>query len=146
MTVKKKFCLKGHLMSETRESYGKGDSHCRICSRNNSSNYRKKYPEMMRKSLRKSILKRFYGLSVKEYDERLKKNKGVCEICGKKNKGVDKRTGFKRRLCVDHDHRTKKIRGLLCSCCNTAIGLLAENPVLFSKVIIYLKRWKMNKQ
>ena len=45
-----------------------------------------------------------------------------------------------RRLCIDHDHNTKVIRGLLCTWCNQAIGQLRESPELFRKALFYLEK------
>ena len=49
-------------------------------------------------------------MTVKKYANLLKKQKGVCAICGKPPKGL--------KLAVDHDHKTGRIRGLLCAYCN----------------------------
>jgi len=54
-----------------------------------------------------------YGLTIGEYDALLKRQKGRCAIC--------RRPPKKRRLYVDHDHATKKIRGLLCASCNSSL-------------------------
>jgi hypothetical protein len=53
------------------------------------------------------------GLSVEEYDAMLKAQGGGCAICGNPPKT--------RRLDVDHDHKTGKVRGLLCHRCNRAL-------------------------
>lgn len=58
---------------------------------------------------------------------------GRCAICGKSYKDES------QMLAVDHDHKTGKIRGLLCRKCNFAIGLLQENPVFLLKALLYLK-------
>lgn len=55
---------------------------------------------------------------------------GTCMICGKKPK--------KRRLHLDHCHTTGKIRGALCSNCNSAIGKLQESPTLFQNALNYI--------
>ena len=55
-----------------------------------------------------------------------------CAICGAKPKG--------RRLAVDHDHKTGKIRGLLCMPCNTALGKFRDDPKLLRKAIKYLEK------
>lgn len=54
-----------------------------------------------------------------------------CEICGDKGK---KRNG----IVLDHNHKTKKFRGWLCSNCNTAIGLVQENTNILKSIISYL--------
>ena len=75
-------------------------------------------------------LKKEYGISIEEYDERLKKQNGCCAICLKQPS--------KKRLAVDHSHSTGKIRGLLCSNCNTAIGKFKDDKSLLAKAIDYL--------
>jgi hypothetical protein len=56
-------------------------------------------------------LKTRYGLTVEEIDAMLAAQGGVCAICRKPPK----------RRCVDHDHQTMRVRGILCNRCN--IGL-----------------------
>ena len=66
-------------------------------------------------------LKTKYGLTIDDYEELYRKQKGKCAICG-----TAERSRRNQRLCVDHDHKTGKIRGLLCDNCNRGIGLLKE--------------------
>lgn len=66
-------------------------------------------------SWRDGWLKRKFGISSEEYDIMLEKQNGVCAICGGKTK---------RRLAVDHDHQTGKVRGLLCGACNPHLAWL----------------------
>jgi|694.fasta_scaffold119457_6 hypothetical protein len=54
-----------------------------------------------------------------------------CLICGRKPR--------KRPLAVDHDHKTGKIRGLLCGTCNTGMGHLQDSPELLEKAAAYLR-------
>lgn len=75
---------------------------------------------------------RNYGITAEHYAEMLKAQKGRCAIC----QSAD--TGPKRRMCVDHDHKTKKVRGLLCSNCNIAIGLFKENGVTIRSALFYI--------
>jgi hypothetical protein len=79
-------------------------------------------------------LKRHYGLSVVEYESLLVKQNGLCAICGKPQSDPRKNG----RLCVDHDHDTNEIRGLLCSNCNTALGLMKDDIHRLAKAIEYL--------
>lgn len=64
----------------------------------------------------KSNLKIKYGLSGSDYVEMYKKQNGVCYFCRKKN--------GKKRLAVDHDHVTGRVRGLLCDGCNINLGVI----------------------
>lgn len=65
---------------------------------------------------------RQYGISVERYEALLAEQGGTCAICQLPERYVDARTGRTRRLAVDHDHKTGKVRGLLCGSCNQAVG------------------------
>jgi hypothetical protein len=78
---------------------------------------------------RNSLL-RNYNLPYEEYSRMVEDQNGKCAICLE----LPSRT----HLDVDHNHATGKIRQLLCSRCNTAIGLLKESQELFQKATEYL--------
>ena len=67
--------------------------------------------------------------------EEYKKYPQECNICGSKEEG----RGFK--MNVDHDHKTGKVRGLLCNSCNRGLGLLGEDNL--EKAILYLNQSKV---
>ncbi len=77
-------------------------------------------------------LERIYGITMENYLALYDEQGGVCAIC--------KKSITKKRLCVDHDHKTGKIRGLLCSYCNTGIGLFRDDLALLNSAIKYLGR------
>lgn len=81
-------------------------------------------------------LRSTYGISLETYQILLDIQNKVCAICGKEEPNKKYKT-----LGVDHNHNTGQIRGLLCTKCNTAIGLLNEDLDLINKVIIYLKKY-----
>ena len=56
---------------------------------------------------------RKYGLTPEQYQRMVDESNGLCMIC---------KRAPARGLCIDHDHRTKKVRGLPCSNCNSGIG------------------------
>lgn len=85
--------------------------------------------------VRKSNLKRMYGLSEKDYAALLTVQKGGCAICFSAPPVV----GRVKHLHVDHDHKTGGVRGLLCSRCNTALGLFEEDENRMLRAIAYLK-------
>ncbi len=70
-----------------------------------------------------------YGLSLQEANALCDKG---CQICGKKSTG-------KRSLHIDHDHRSGKVRGVLCAGCNTAIGKLGDSVEGLKAAIRYLE-------
>lgn len=86
---------------------------------------------------RRANLKRSFGITTEKYDQMFKAQKGLCKLCRKPEPGT--RNGKRKMLAVDHDHETGKIRGLLCSKCNTALGLLDDSPELLEAAIVYLK-------
>jgi len=81
--------------------------------------------------IRNSNLRHRFRLTVAEYA--LLAANG-CNICGL----AVNPSG--RRLGVDHDHATGRVRGVLCHACNLAIGLLQESPERFAKALDYLQR------
>lgn len=85
-------------------------------------------------------LKKSYQMTLDEYDYLLEKQNHVCAICKRPERRKEARTDVLRRLAVDHCHKTNKVRGLLCSDCNTAIGLLQDDVNILQEAIIYLRR------
>lgn len=77
-------------------------------------------------------LKRFYNLTQQEYDVKLIAQKGLCAIC---------RVPCEKLLGVDHDHATKKARGLLCDLCNRGLGMFKESPQVLRRALNYLAAW-----
>ena len=73
----------------------------------------------------------------------LKEQAYRCKICRKvmsNEWALDKRKGRKRtEICVDHDHKTGKVRGLLCHSCNTVIGHAKDDVSILNSAIVYLK-------
>jgi cell fate (sporulation/competence/biofilm development) regulator YlbF (YheA/YmcA/DUF963 family) len=90
---------------------------------------------------RRYTLKRCFGITVYEYEEMYKSQNGKCNICGKEETSYDKKQGVLRRLSVDHDHKTGKVRGLLCSNCNLAIGKMNEDISILKSAIEYLEKY-----
>lgn len=88
---------------------------------------------------RRRYLKHKYGISLDEY-ERLLKDQGGCGICGvtENTSGTPALNGTVLNFCVDHDHNTGEVRGLLCSKCNRGLGFFEDSKDLLSKAIKYL--------
>jgi len=85
--------------------------------------------------IREQVVKRLYGLNVEEFLALLVHQDGGCAIC---EKPLD--TDDHKGIHVDHDHATGKVRGLLCSSCNTGLGLLKDNAAVVKRALAYLKR------
>jgi hypothetical protein len=76
---------------------------------------------------------RMYGIDVPDYERILEEQGGGCYVCGKKPTD-------RRALDIDHDHNTGKVRGLLCSKHNRAIGLMGDDLLILIKALEYLVR------
>lgn len=114
----------------------KGRKCCKLCSEI-AKQKRPKYihpdPERQKRERKNNQLKFFYKITLEDYNKMFKEQEGKCKIC---NKSVDE---FKKGLVVDHCHETGKIRGLLCTNCNTGIGSLGDNIYILQRSIEYLK-------
>lgn len=66
-------------------------------------------------------IKKRYGLTLEGYNEKLKQQNYICAICGKKEKVKGRRNKNPISLAIDHNHKTKFIRGLLCNYCNRCL-------------------------
>lgn len=75
-----------------------------------------------------------YGMTDEDYSKLLSAQDNSCGIC--KRKAADVVLG----LCVDHDHATKKVRGLLCRKCNAALGGFGDSIELLNAASAYLLR------
>lgn len=84
----------------------------------------------MAESPRAGHLRRTYGITEAQYDVLLKFQGGKCFIC--------RRPPAKRRLEVDHDHKSGLIRGLLCWFCNKKVIGSATDPAIFARATEYL--------
>ena len=67
---------------------------------------------------RNSALRRYYGITIADYNAMLEEQRGCCALCGKP---------VGEKLAVDHDHTTGRVRGLLCILCNSLLGWYERN-------------------
>lgn len=80
---------------------------------------------------RNSVYLREYGITIEEYNKLFSKQNGVCAICGQESKN--------KRLHIDHNHGSGKVRGLLCNGCNRALGWFGDNISILKSAIQYLE-------
>jgi len=78
--------------------------------------------------------KKLYGLESGEYNRLFKQQGGRCKVC------TSHQSELRQSLCVDHDHTTGEVRGLLCNSCNRGIGYFQDSPEILRSAIDYLKR------
>ena len=84
---------------------------------------------------RESVMCRKYGITLNDLAAMIKESGNKCQIC---------RTPFSNivgnRRCIDHCHKTNKVRGLLCGPCNKLLGDAKDNPAILQAAAQYLKR------
>ncbi len=119
-------------------------SRCKGCVRkwyeeNRPRFQKKKWDNYIRNPLkvRDNKLRTKFGITLEQYNELSNRQSNVCAVCFKPE--VVKRKDKLKTLAVDHCHETGKIRGLLCSKCNMAIGLVKDNVDTLLKMVDYLK-------
>ncbi len=149
---KKKFCSKCNEtknLSDFSKHKQTGDGHnswCRKCVSIVDKAYRKSHPEkapvlaLRAKKWRQGHpqwqlrynLRHHYKMLTGQYRQLLSEQHNRCKLC----KVTFSET---KRPCVDHNHTTGKIRGLLCSKCNRGLGCFNDNIETFEAAVEYLK-------
>ena len=78
----------------------------------------KKYNKENPLKRKNAVLKNVYGITLVQYNEMFETQEGKCAICQRHQNELT------RTLCVDHDHKTNKVRALLCVTCNTDVSVV----------------------
>ena len=120
-----KECVKCHKVKPLSEFYFRKDNNtyraeCKEC--------RKSY-ERLKKT----------GWSPEDYEYAWYRQEGKCAICG-----CELGTSRYTKPAADHDHKTGKLRGILCTQCNTALGLMKDSPYRLESAIRYLEEHGSN--
>ena len=109
--------------------------------------YREKWPEKLREKRRqvwrdwnkaKGRYLGRYGIDIAAYNALLAQQLGLCAIC--------RNPPAKKRLGVDHDHATGRVRGLLCDSCNVGIGRLGDTLAGVERAASYLQAHERRQQ
>ena len=111
---------------------GRRHSACKECDKTRVKARHKNNPERTRNN----DLKRNYGITLQEHTNMFEQQNGLCAIC--KGEG----DGRWKKLCVDHDHTTGKVRQLLCRNCNMVLGQVGDNIHILRSMIEYLQKHK----
>lgn len=157
-------CKWCNIEKSSEDFYAKGGNKCKACRKLSDIEYRKinrnrlkekqrskyavdpdKYREYARKyreknkdklkaSQRGKWLRLKYKISEEQYNVLFRSQQGVCAIC--------EREPENENLSVDHCHITGEVRGLLCSRCNVAIGILGDTSIGVRKALEYLESWE----
>ena len=154
LDVSEKTCTKCNETKSLKDYYFKKDKKgnkktraiCKLChaeynknwEKNNkdkaaaiTKRYRHKYPD----KTRAIALKRYFDMTLEELNQIEKEQNTSCMICKIHQDDLGE------RLCVDHDHETKNVRGILCRRCNLGLGQFKDDVKLLKSAIKYLKKY-----
>lgn len=105
----------------------------------NKAVYAQKWRNANPEKVKNADLKKMFGITLQDYQRMAEVQNHRCAICGELETGTDKQ-GVPRRMPVDHCHATGKIRELLCSACNKALGGFRDRPDLLRKAAEYVEK------
>jgi hypothetical protein len=126
-------CRKSKLVaafSKSKNAYDGRHPQCKQCTSDGA--------KLNRAKSKARALKRFYGMTETEYQTMLDQQGGVCAICQRTETRMQ--NGSIVHLSVDHDHKTGKIRALLCYRCNSGLAHFREDTALLEGAVAYLKK------
>ncbi|HEC62410.1 MAG TPA: hypothetical protein ENI27_09215 [bacterium] len=152
--MKTKICTKCKQERLVEKFYGNKrardgyDCWCKLCHKEHSLEYYRQNRAWICKRQRKRHLingdyqlrydlHRHFNITLEQYNAMLHYQNGKCAIC--ECSETHTCNGKIKRLGVDHDHKSGKIRGLLCHKCNRALGLFQDNPELMKKAAAYVR-------
>ena len=131
---KKKSIPEFHKSKSTKDGFS---CWCADCRRQGQRDWYKKYPEKAKAKERRLRIKREYGITIEQYNEMFNQQQGCCAICGKHLIELNQAS-----LCIDHNHKTSKVRRLLCYSCNFFVGIYETNfSGLQKEIVKYLKEY-----
>lgn len=108
------------------------DSRCPLCAGAKVAAYRKT-PRGRANVIANARLRK-YGVTPEQFQQLLDGQQGRCAICSAAQPG-----GRDNAWHLDHNHTTRKVRGVLCHKCNVALGLFGDSAALLRAAVIYLE-------
>ena len=89
-------------------------------------------------STKNTVRKRKYGITTKQFDAMVELQNNRCTICN-----IEFTTESKNTVPhIDHDHKSDKVRSLLCGHCNVGLGAFKDNTTLLLNAISYLMHYQ----
>jgi hypothetical protein len=98
---------------------------------------KQRWAKLTKAEKREERLKKDYGLTFVDLDRMFVEQNGLCEICKTEISLIDNSL----KACVDHNHVTKQIRGLLCGNCNWGLGHIKESREIAISMIKYIDKY-----
>jgi hypothetical protein len=133
----KKYALehKEQIKQRQHKWYKRNKRHHREWSKQYYLNNKRRLLKLSRKQRLKT-----FNLSINDYNTLMREQNYVCAICKQKETLKKTNGNSARRLSIDHNHKSKKVRGLLCNRCNVILGKIDDNIILLKSMIKYLQK------
>lgn len=129
--------------SHPQSKSGRHQAKCKDCVNEYNRRWAVDHPrrarEINRAATRRTHVKRKYGLAKTDYALLVEQAGERCMACGQ-SETITRKDGEVWPLCVDHDHATGAVRGLLCHACNRAAGAIGDDPARLRLLADYLER------
>ena len=147
--LKQKICSECETAKDRSEFYARKASPdglaylCKACDLRLHKEYCEKNKDAIREQRKRfrrdnrqrlSIAKNRAKCPPELFNRLFEDQKGSCAICGLHQ------SKMRRRIAIDHNHETNKIRGLLCDNCNRCLGLLKDSKEVLQSAIEYLMK------
>lgn len=115
-----------HLREYSKQHYAKNPKRRMEVGRA----YRQRHPDRYKRTVRASNLRRKFNITLRQYDVMLAVQRGKCAIC---------LTVLSGNFGVDHDHDTKRVRGIACNWCNSYVLSKRNTPEILRRAADYLE-------
>ena len=136
MAFKQAHCKRGHDMDIHRRLRGVNQTPaCNACQNLRTRKWYNENKDQAIKGVIKSRLRTLFGMSLNDVEIMLTAQCGQCLLC--------ERAITMKTKCIDHDHESGQVRGLLCTQCNTALGMVKDNPETLQRMITYVTKSKL---
>jgi hypothetical protein len=131
---RKALCKRGHDLAQHRRERVNGSTYCQACLIEKAKERYGRDETFRNKSAERrqaTWLTYKYGMGLEDFQALLVSQGAQCAICGIAFIGI--------KICVDHDHATDAVRGLLCHHCNIGLGCFKDRTDLLQNAVRYLE-------
>lgn len=132
--------------SKDISGYNQKNCACKECRNTKSREIYKENPAVRRSGgikVRQDVVKKKYGITYAHVVRTLEKQHGLCanRACGREI-SLEVRGTQSNRAVIDHNHKTGKFRALLCTSCNTSLGILETKKNIALGLMEYLSNYE----